>query len=146
MDGGFVFAVVVQTDFEGLALAVVAGVADEDGVLLAVDEAGKAFAVGEVAGAEGRGHDRAGGRRSPLARPPLFFFFGFRYRSIVWLQRRLLGLLAALAQHLSDLVDSGARQHFEPPFFFAVIRSFGEEPFFGFGVRLHEGLSAAGSP
>lgn len=142
MDGGLPFAVVIAVDFELLALAVVAGVADQDGVLLAVDRAAEALAVREVAGAQSRRHDGCRCGPDPLARPPLFFFFGFRYGSIVWLQRRLLGLLPALAQHLSDLRDSRARQHSEPPFFFAVVRPFGEEPFFGFGVRLHRGSLA----
>ena len=153
MDGGFPFAVVIAVDFELLALAVVAGVADQDGVLLAVDRAAEALAVREVAGAQSRCH---GGRRcgpDPLARAPLFFFFGFRCRDTLRLRGRLLGLVQALAQHLSergmvglrpvlaqylsDLVDSSARQHSEPPFFFAVVRPFGEEPFFFGGVRLH---------
>ncbi len=139
MDGGFPFAVVVEADLEGLALAVVAGVPHQDDVVVAVDRAGKSLAVRKIAGAHRRRHDRPDRRRDPLARPPLFFFFGLRYRNTLRFRGRLLGLLPALAQHLSDLVDSLTRQHAEPPFFFAEIGSFFEEPFFFGGVRLHRG-------
>ena len=110
--GGFPFAVFILADFELLALAVEAGVADEDEDVGAVDAGGKAFAVGEIAGSKSHGHDRTirhqRRRRGPLARPPLFFFFGLGYRHTLRLRRRLLGLLPALAEHLCHLGHTGA--------------------------------------
>jgi len=138
--GGFPFAVFVLADFELLALAVVAGVADQDEDVGAVDAGGEAFAVGEIAGPESHGHDRTFRRRRGRGVPtraPLFFFFGLGYRHTLRQRRRLLGLLAALAEHVSDFGDSLSRQHAEPPFFFAEIRSFFEEPFLVVDVRLH---------